>query len=106
MGKPFVGAIAGLFAQVLGRELASPTDNFFAVGGDSLAAVEVLEHVEELFGVALRIRDFQEAPTPERLALAILRERARLGAGDLADQIAGLTADDAARMLALLQAKR
>ena len=30
MGKPFVGVIAGLFARVLGRELASPTEKRFS----------------------------------------------------------------------------
>ena len=97
--------LAGFFAQALGRPSFALSDSFFAMaaGGDSLSAADVLAKVEETFHVELKFKDILEAPTPLRLALTILRARAKAAGHDLADELSTLSTDDARRLLAHLQ---
>ncbi|SER22368.1 acyl carrier protein [Actinokineospora terrae] len=44
-------AVAAIWREVLNREAVDPDDDFFAVGGTSLAAVKFLAEVEEVFGI-------------------------------------------------------
>ncbi len=53
-----------------GREL-SVLDNFFDVGGDSLAAVSILTGIEKLVGRKVPMYLIAEHPTVEKLALAL-----------------------------------
>ena len=46
-------ALGGLWTEVLGIEGIAPGDDFFVLGGDSLSALELAEHVREVFGVEL-----------------------------------------------------
>ena len=46
---------------------ARPADNFFDLGGHSLAAAQLSSRVEECFGVHVSMPDFLEDPTPEGL---------------------------------------
>lgn len=46
---------------------ACPTDNFFDLGGHSLAAAQLSSRVEECFGVHVSMPVFLEDPTPEGL---------------------------------------
>jgi len=98
--------LAGFFAQALGRPSFALSDSFFAAGGDSLGAADVLARVDETFHVDLKFRDMLEAPTPLRLALTILRARAKLAGHDLAAELSTLTTEDARRLLAHLQSPR
>jgi len=95
--------LAVFFAQALGRPSFALSESFFAAGGDSLGAADVLARVEETFDVELRFRDILEAPTPLRLALTILRVRAKSAGHDLADEFSTLSTEDASRLLAHLQ---
>jgi acyl carrier protein len=95
--------LAGFFAQALGHPAFALSDSFFAVGGDSLGAADVLARVEETFHVELKFRDILEAPTPLRLALTILRARAKSAGHDLAAELSTLSTEDASRLLAHLQ---
>lgn len=61
-------SIAGIWQQMLGVEYVSPKDNFFAIGGDSLTAVQMMLEVEDRFGVQLPVHLAFEAPTLEQLA--------------------------------------
>ncbi|MEV7425063.1 amino acid adenylation domain-containing protein [Streptomyces sp. NPDC091212] len=63
-----------IWRQVLVHPGIGITDDFFAVGGTSLAAIKVSHLVHEHFGTALPIRDILQHPTIERLA-ARLRTR-------------------------------
>ena len=55
--------VADLWAEVLGLEFVGLDDDFMALGGDSLAAEEMLAIAGERFGVALVSTDVVEAPT-------------------------------------------
>jgi oxalate---CoA ligase len=52
-GSAVEAALAGLWTAVLGVEGVEPGDDFFVLGGDSLSALELAEHVREVFGVVL-----------------------------------------------------
>ncbi|MEW1551455.1 amino acid adenylation domain-containing protein [Streptomyces tsukubensis] len=70
-----VAVLRRLFAEITRRASVGPDDNFFAVGGHSMAGVRLVNRIRSLLGVELRLRDLFLAPTPARLA-------ARLAAGD------------------------
>ena len=67
-------ALADIWASTLQVESVGVTDDFFALGGHSLAAMRVFSRIEKAFGQRLPISALFEAPTVEMLA-ARLRER-------------------------------
>lgn len=52
-----------IWSDVLHGELAAPEDNFFALGGDSLAVTTMLTAVQREFGVELGLAQFLMRPT-------------------------------------------
>jgi non-ribosomal peptide synthetase component F/acyl carrier protein len=60
--------LAALFAEALELDEVAPDDDFFELGGDSLAAAVVAAGVSSALGTELELRAFAEAPTPRRLA--------------------------------------
>ena len=64
-------ALAGIWAELLGRERLGVHEDFFALGGHSLLATRVLARVRGLFGVEVGIRAFFAAPTLAGLARAV-----------------------------------
>jgi acyl carrier protein len=73
--------IAAIFAEVLGLPRVGALDNFFAIGGDSLRAAQVLSRVEARTGAQMEMLSLFKAPTVDRLAermRAALREGHRL----------------------------
>ncbi len=66
--RPAEAAVAGVFAQALGRGRVGVGEDFFELGGDSLSAVEVLVTLSERSGIELSAADLLEAPTPAALA--------------------------------------
>jgi len=61
-------AIAKAFAAALQLEAVAPNEDFFALGGDSLAAAEVCLTIERDLGAFLRPSAFLTAPTVRDLA--------------------------------------
>ncbi|MBW3569847.1 MAG: amino acid adenylation domain-containing protein, partial [Gemmatimonadetes bacterium] len=69
-------ALAGVWAEVLGRAAVGATEHFFDVGGHSLLATRIAARVREVFGVELPLRAVFEAPTIRELAARVDAARA------------------------------
>jgi amino acid adenylation domain-containing protein len=64
-------------AALLGMERVGPEDDFFGLGGHSLAVTRLLARVRDRWGVEVPIRDFFAAPT-----VAVLAERITAAGAD------------------------
>jgi amino acid adenylation domain-containing protein len=64
----FLTKIAALWAEHLGIEHIGFDDNFFALGGDSLLALLLVDQLEKKYGIVLRLNDFFQFPSIRRLA--------------------------------------
>ncbi len=68
--------VAGLFAELLGRERVGADDSFFDLGGHSLLATKLVAAVRNTFGVDLGVREVFELATVARIAAQIdMRDR-------------------------------
>ena len=63
-----VDRVAQRWAEVLGLPARDLSEDFFAAGGDSLAAVGLVSKMRREFGVDLDLETFLEEPTVEGLA--------------------------------------
>lgn len=79
-------ALAELWSQALAKPVASATDDFFALGGDSLAAIDIVTGIETRLGQRIPLQLLTEHPTIAALARALeqqsvpmLRPLLRLG---------------------------
>jgi acyl carrier protein len=66
-------AVAQIYVEVLGVEQVSATDNFFALGGDSLRATQVIARIRARFDVNLSIGTIFWQSTVRELAQEIRR---------------------------------
>jgi amino acid adenylation domain-containing protein len=85
----FEEAVAAAFAEVLGLPRVGAEDDFFALGGHSLTATQVLSRLAARCAVELAPRVLFDHPTVEALA-ALLRRAPRAPDGDAARRIAPL----------------
>ncbi|MGX7673493.1 amino acid adenylation domain-containing protein [Plantactinospora sp. DSM 117369] len=89
---PAQQALAGLVAEVLRLPKVGISDNFFALGGHSMAAMRLLGRIRAALGVDLAVRDIFEAPTvaglADRLAGAVAGRPALRPAQDAAEPVA------------------
>ncbi|HXY93367.1 MAG TPA: AMP-binding protein, partial [Acidimicrobiia bacterium] len=69
--------LADLVGTVLAVDEVGLDDDFFDLGGDSLAAVELMAAIDEQFGVDLPPSAILDAPTVAQLAPLLTRRRAR-----------------------------
>ena len=60
-----------VWCQVLGLKQVGREQDFFQAGGESLAALQILNRVQELYHLEVSLRDFFSAPTVSRLAATI-----------------------------------
>jgi acyl carrier protein len=70
---PVEEALTEIWAQVLGLERVGIHDNFFALGGHSLQATQVMARIRSALQVNLPLRTLFEMPTVARLAEAIIQ---------------------------------
>jgi oxalate---CoA ligase len=68
---PIERMVAAIFSEVLQRDSCGVEDNFFALGGDSLRAMQVTSRVSAGFGLELPIGVVFEQPTVAELAARI-----------------------------------
>jgi non-ribosomal peptide synthase protein (TIGR01720 family) len=66
-GTPTEATLARIVAQVLGVEAVGVDEDFFALGGDSLSAIEITNRARAA-GLDLRVRDVLGAPTVAGIA--------------------------------------
>ena len=60
--------LAAIWSELLGRDEIGIYDNFFASGGHSILATQVLSRVRDIFQVRLSLRNFFDNPTVAALA--------------------------------------
>ncbi len=63
--------LAEIWSQLIGIEKVGVEDNFFALGGHSLMAAQVISRIRTTFGVDLPMRCLLDSPTISALALEI-----------------------------------
>lgn len=73
---PVEAAIAEVWQQTLGAERVGARDDFFALGGDSLAAAEAIAALCERLGTEIPLRALFASSTVERLARAVREQEA------------------------------
>jgi hypothetical protein len=66
-------SLLAIWREVLKREGIGADQNFFALGGHSLAAMQVIARIRRSHGIDLPIRELFENPTPRLLTQAIRR---------------------------------
>ncbi len=62
-GEPIRERIAGIWQEVLRRDVIEPDDDFFALGGNSLAAMQVSSRLQSLYQRRIPTRHLFEHPT-------------------------------------------
>jgi acyl carrier protein len=65
--------IIAIWTDVLGEEDIAPDDDFFDLGGSSIAAVRILPRICAEFAVEAEIGMVFDHPTPRELADALVR---------------------------------
>jgi amino acid adenylation domain-containing protein len=63
--------IAGIWISLLSVPVIGVNDNFFALGGHSLIAMQVMSRLRDAFGVALTLRAIFDSPTIAQLAAVV-----------------------------------
>jgi acyl carrier protein len=64
-------AVGDIWMEVLSLQAVQPTDDFIALGGDSVAAKRMMLLIEERLGVTLALPTLFEAPTLGALAAKV-----------------------------------
>lgn len=72
---PLEDRIAAAFAEMLGLPDADPDEDFFELGGDSLASVETVAWIQDELGVELEVSALFDHPTARALARHIQEKR-------------------------------
>jgi amino acid adenylation domain-containing protein len=84
---PMERELAAIWAEVLSLERVGIDDNFFDLGGHSLAAARIISRVAAAFAVDLPIKVLFDRPTVAAMALAILAEQASSAHPQLIEEV-------------------
>lgn len=99
---PTEARVAAVWGEVLGIAAVGATDEFLALGGHSLFAIQIAGRLRVEFQVELALRDMLECQTVADVALAIDRKRGLQASddiSDLLDEIIGLSEEDVREQL-------
>ncbi|HEX8556988.1 MAG TPA: phosphopantetheine-binding protein, partial [Pyrinomonadaceae bacterium] len=95
--------VAAVWREVLGVERVGVHDNFFALGGHSLIATQVVSRLCDAFEMELPLRLLFESPTVEGLAAAVVARRAEQADDELLaaalGELEGLSDEEARALL-------
>ena len=69
--------IMSIWAEVLGEEDIQAEDDFFDLGGSSIAAIRLLPQLASAFAIEPEIGLLFDNPTPRELAAAVLENHLR-----------------------------
>ena len=69
------GALAAIWADLLGVSSVGPDDDFFDLGGHSLIAIRMMSRIQKAMGVRLQLAELFDAPTITAIA-GLIRELA------------------------------
>ncbi|MEA2694434.1 MAG: hypothetical protein QOJ16_3821, partial [Acidobacteriota bacterium] len=78
---PFEEVLAAIWAELLGLERVGARDDFFALGGHSFLATQVVSRLRQAFGVEVAVRALFERPTVRQLAALLAGEGTRAVGG-------------------------
>jgi aspartate racemase len=106
---PAEETLAAIWAEVLGIERVGVYDDFFDLGGHSLAVTQIVSRVVERFNVELSVRSLFEAPTVADMAVIVAQRQAnKAGAEKLEPMLADVESlsDEEAQELVLQENTR
>jgi acyl transferase domain-containing protein/NADP-dependent 3-hydroxy acid dehydrogenase YdfG/acyl carrier protein len=99
---PTEARIAAIWGEVLGIDSVGATDEFLALGGHSLFAIQIAGRLRAEFQIEFGLREMLECQTVAAVATAIDRKGgipASDDISDLLDEIAGLSEEDVREQL-------
>ncbi len=101
---PTEEVLAGLWADLLGRERVGIRDNFFELGGHSLLATQLISRARLAFQIEdLPLRSLFQHPTVEALSLVVTQMQAAEEDGaemaQILEELKGLSAEDLSALL-------
>jgi len=99
--------LAEIWKKQLGAREIEKTDDFFALGGNSLTATQIIAHLRAATGLQIPLRLFFENPTIQQLAKAVTVIQSgqltnALSFADDKEMIADLSEDEVSAAIALL----
>lgn len=104
---PLEQSLAAILSAVLDRETIGVEDNFFSSGGDSLAGIRATTRINREHGIKLPAATLFRYPTIASLAPEVTRriETLRAESARLEQEVAALSDEEVARLLAAEEAK-
>jgi amino acid adenylation domain-containing protein len=69
-------SIVDIWSQLLGVDPVGVNDNFFAVGGNSLLAIQLTSRLKKAFDLELQLRVIYDHPTPAALGATVVKAQA------------------------------